>query len=109
MQDVEVPVAILTNCNQFMAVAKDENGKAEPVISFSEPVAGGEASKSMLASSQLGFLLSATTFAFQCHTKNMTAAELAGYTKLPMTLLLEIFTQEKFAGEYWIWVKHLLI
>lgn len=100
MQDAEVPVAIMTNCNQFVALAENTNDKGQPVIDFSEPVTGGEASKSMLASSQLGFLLSATTFAFHCHTKDMSRNELTGYTKLPMTLLLEIFTHERFAGEH---------
>lgn len=99
MQDAEVSVAILTNCNQFVALAQNVDDNGQPVIDFSEPVTGGEASKGMLASSQLGFLLSATTYAFHCHTKDMTRNELASYTKLPMSLLLEVFTHERFAGE----------
>lgn len=99
MQDVDVPVAIVTNCNLFMALADDNTERGMPFIDFSEPVTGDQVTGSHLASSQLGFLLSATTFAFHRHTRDMSPNELAGYTKLPTTLLLDIFTHERFAGE----------
>lgn len=99
MQEVDVPVAILTNCNEFVALAMTSDDNERSVVDFSEPITAGEPSKSMLAASQLGFLLSATTFAFQCHTAGMSPKELAGYTRLSTTLLLETFTHERFAGE----------
>lgn len=97
MQDAEVPVAILTNCNQFLMLhAAMDSGKSS--IEFSEPISGGEPSKGQLSASHLGFLLGATMLAFRRHTEKMSTTELAAYTKLPTTLLLETLACDKFGG-----------
>lgn len=82
-----------------MLHAATDNGKS--ATEFSEPVSGGEPSKCQLSASHLGFLSGATMLAFRRHTEKMLTTELAAYTKLPTTLLLETLACDKFGGESW--------